>query len=230
MMVPCIYKFKPNEWPNKSATLIQKAIDDTLEFKGNCSVMLTGGRTASRLYDAWTEIPGLHNSKNVSFYFGDERIVSPNSLESNYNLVMRTLFVKGVPSGCSIFRAETDGLNPEILARLYGDMLPNDIDVLILTAGEDGHIASIFPDHNLTLDQETRKTVFVRSPNLKMHRISITPHIILNARKIFLLATGFEKSKPLKKALYSSLNIRSLPIQLTLSGTWLLDEAAASQI
>ncbi len=227
-MLPFIKAFEADKWPYKSAIVIQRAIEKTIALQGHCSVMLTGGRTAARLYKAWANISEFSALRQVSFYFGDERCVSPDDVESNYNLTMRTLFISGVPSGCRVVRMDAEGLNPEISAQSYESSLPKYVDILVLTAGEDGHIASIFPGDDSVFDQLTAKIVYVKRPDLQMQRITITPHTIAEAKEIFLLATGSEKNQPLKKALYSPLNIRLLPIQLTLRGEWLLDVNSAS--
>ena len=70
--------------------------------------MLTGGRSAARLYKAWRDLPAFQQMTGVNFYFGDERWVPPDLAESNYGMVMQPLFQHGVPTGCSAFRMGAD--------------------------------------------------------------------------------------------------------------------------
>jgi 6-phosphogluconolactonase len=72
-----IKQFIPSVWALESAVLIQQRINDTLVECGDCSVMLTGGRSAERLYLSWAELSAFSRMKKVRFYFGDERCVLP---------------------------------------------------------------------------------------------------------------------------------------------------------
>ena len=83
----------------------------------------------------------------VSFYFGDERCVTPDHAESNYGMAMKTLFPQSVPTGCAVFRMEADTADQEAATQRYAYLLPDLIDVLLLGVGEDGHIASLFPNN-----------------------------------------------------------------------------------
>jgi 6-phosphogluconolactonase len=145
-MQPMISQFEVTDWSMKAAGLIQNSINNVLAKQGKCSVMLTGGRSAARLYRAWSNLPAFQQMTGVSFYFGDERCVLPDHAESNYGMAMQTLFPRGVPVGCTVFRMEADDTDIEMAAQRYADILPDSIDILLLGVGEDGHIASLFPN------------------------------------------------------------------------------------
>jgi hypothetical protein len=49
-MRPEIKQFEGTDWPMKAAGLISDSINNVLAKQGKCSVMLTGGRSAVRLY------------------------------------------------------------------------------------------------------------------------------------------------------------------------------------
>lgn len=44
-------------WPTTAATQIMATVAKTCQTRGTCSVMLTGGRSAPRLYEAWAALP-----------------------------------------------------------------------------------------------------------------------------------------------------------------------------
>jgi 6-phosphogluconolactonase len=184
--------------------------------------MLTGGRSAECLYLAWSALPDFKKLGGVHFYFGDERIVPSTHLESNYGLVMRTLFNKGIPDGCSIVRMEVEHPNRDEVSMAYEKKLPGKLDILLLSVGEDGHIASLFP-HGEGLNEASRSIVPVSGPKPPNDRLTITPIVIARARKVFVLAIGAKKKDILRRARVAPHNFADLPARLVLGATWLLD-------
>lgn len=99
-----IFNFSSATWAKSTAELIIAAIERIHQLRGSCSIMLTGGRSAADLYNAWAALPEFHKMRNVCFFFGDERCVAPKNSESNYGLVMGTLFKNGIPPTCEVIR------------------------------------------------------------------------------------------------------------------------------
>ena len=229
MMGTDIRKFEAAEWPRQAARLIQDRIDDTLNKQEECSVMLTGGRSAERLYTSWAELPAFRQTARVQFYFGDERCVSPDRLESNFGLAMRTLFKQGVPTGCSVFRMEAERSNREAAALDYGKRLPIQVDILLLGVGEDGHIASLFPG-SAALKITRQQVVAITGPKPPHDRFTITPPVISQAKSVFVLATGSAKGQVLVKALQAAGDINKVPACLVLNAIWLLDSTIPEEI
>jgi len=213
-----------DSWAGFAADAIGQAINSVLSHKNLCHVMLTGGRTAERLYRYWNDKANLPLER-LSFLFGDERCVPPDHADSNYALVMKTLFAKGVPSDCSIVRMEAENPDQEAAAKAYERLLPETLDILLLGMGEDGHIASLFPN-SLALLAEERSVLPIKGPKLPFERLTITPGVIASAKSIFLLVAGKEKGVVLADALKPGANIMSLPVRLALNGTCLLDAEA----
>jgi 6-phosphogluconolactonase len=190
--------------------------------------MLTGGNTAARLYDRWAKASALEMER-LQFFFGDERCVPPTHGDSNFGLVMRTLFANRQPTAGSVSRMEADDPDRDAAARRYEKLLPERIDILLLGVGTDGHIASLFP-HSDALRPTDRTVLPVVGSNSKHLRLSITGRVVANAKAVFLLATGEEKGRVLAEAFRYPRDFMSLPVRLALNGTLLLDEAAARQL
>jgi 6-phosphogluconolactonase len=226
---PVIKQFEGTDWPMKAAGLISDTINSVLAEQGKCSVMLTGGRSAARLYKAWRDLPAFKQTTGVSFYFGDERCVPPDHAESNYGMAMQTLFSKCVPIECSVFRMEADAIDLEAAAQSYADLLPESIDVLLLGVGEDGHIASLFPN-STALQESKRQVIPITGPKPPFGRLTITPPVITQAKSTFMLATGTAKAKILNVARHAPGNFDAVPARLVLSATWLLDTAITKNI
>ena len=100
--------------------------------------------------------------------------------------------------------------------------MPDSIDVLLLGVGEDGHIASLFPN-NASLQERKRRVIPITGPKPPFERLTITPQVIAKARSVFMLATGSAKAAMLCAALNNPNDIAALPARLTLGGTWLMD-------
>jgi 6-phosphogluconolactonase len=209
-------------WAATAATLIMAAVAQTCKACGSCTVMLTGGRSAARLYEAWTALPEFDQLRNVHFYFGDERCVPPDHAESNYGLAMRTLFQRGVPHACTVIRMAAEQVDREAAAEAYAQQLPDRLDVLLLSVGEDGHIASLFPQSEALF--ETRKLVVpVWAPKPPHERLTVTPQLIAKAAYVFVLALGANKAVVFQQACNEPKAIAALPARLVLRATWLLD-------
>jgi 6-phosphogluconolactonase len=114
---------------------------------------------------------------------------------------------------------EADSLNLEDAADNYGRLLPMNIDLLLLSVGEDGHIASLFP-HSPALHELQRSVVPVVGPKAPFSRLTITPRVIESARNIIVLAEGVEKRKVYEMALEAPEDIDSIPARLALNGIW----------
>lgn len=228
-------KLKPNivfssyaKWPGLAADIIMRDIKSAISRRGICNIMLTGGNTAERLYRQWSDSSVLP-LEHIRFFFGDERCVPPDHSDSNYALVVKTLLDKSKPAHGSIMRIEAERCDRDAAARAYEKLLPEKIDVLLLGMGTDGHIASLFP-FAPALQSTHRSVLPVTGPSHPRERLTITPRIISCADSVYLLATGKEKGQKLAEAMRSPRDYLSLPVRLTLGGTWLLDDEAANPL
>lgn len=216
-------------WTQKAVELVQRDILAVLAVQGTCSVMLTGGRNAAELYATWARKPEFQHLSGVMYYFGDERCVPPDHIESNYGLAMRTLFVANVPDRCSVHRMEADSDDLEAAADRYAAALPTHIDCLLLGVGEDGHIASLFPN-SAVLHEVRRRVVPVVCPKAPHQRLTITPPVIRQARSVFVLAAGAAKAALLAEAWRVPKAIEALPARMVLSATWILDNGITTSM
>jgi 6-phosphogluconolactonase/glucosamine-6-phosphate isomerase/deaminase len=111
-------------------------------------VALSGGTSARLLFDAVVQLaagqPGLFDS--VEFFWADERCVPPSDSESNYRLAWDRLLS---PLGIQRQRIHRilGECAPEEAAVLASEELGDRVlDLAFLGMGEDGHVASLFPN------------------------------------------------------------------------------------
>ena len=211
-------------WQKDTAILINDYIVNLLDKQGTCNVMLTGGRSAEKLYDAWSKLPEFSLISNTTFYFSDERCVPADSIESNYGLVMRTLFRAGLPNTCTVVKIDGESHDYSTAAIDYENKLPSRLDILLLSVGYDGHIASLFPDSD-ELNEVHRRVVAVRRFKSQQDRITITRKTIAQAKKVFVLAIGREKIEVMNRAKISPKEFRELPARLVLNATWIVEKS-----
>lgn len=214
----------PKQWVVTLLNRTEDLVHDFLLNQGACRIMLTGGRSASHLYTAWAEI--LRSSSNLSgihFYFGDERCVPPGDPQSNYGLAVNTLFPNGIPNGIQFHRMEGDAVDLDGAAEQYATTLPESIDILLLSVGEDGHIASLFP-HSPALKEAGRKVLPVLAPKFPSQRLTVTGPFIRSAKKVLVMAVGKQKRRIYEDALTDPGDIDSLPARLVLDSEWFFGE------
>jgi 6-phosphogluconolactonase len=222
---PRLEQLEGSAWDRMAGQIIVERICEVLRDRECCDVVLTGGRTAERVYQDLARRNALPEGP-VRYFFGDERCVTPDDAESNYGLVMRTLFADGLPAGSTIVRMHGEWSDGNASAREYERAFPDVVDVLLLSVGPDGHIASLFP-HDPVLDESERTVVSVIGTKAPVRRLSITPRVVREARSVYLLAAGEEKGRVLAAALREPEDYASLPVRLTVGRDWLLDVAAA---
>lgn len=190
------------------------------------SVVVTGGRSAKDLYKKWPKDSSFKFFKSAAFYLSDERCVVSQSKDNNFKMIVSLLgqFV----SGNKIFKinGSTKDLKNEV--KRYDKIIPKKIDVILLSVGEDGHIASLFP-RSKALICNSNITHISNSPKLPRKRFTITPKIILNAKNVLVMAAGKKKGKILAEALKSPQAFDILPVRLTVGRTWVLDYEASCE-
>ncbi len=214
--------FDLDTWDTSVAHVLMGAVVRACQEQGTCTVMLTGGRSAERLYRAWAKLPSFAQLRDVRFFFGDERCVPPDHPESNYGLVMRSLFQYGIPHGCAVIRMEADSSDHEAAALSYAQKLPERIDILLLSMGEDGHIASLFP-HSTALLETNKWVIPVCALKPPAQRLTVTPPLIARAAQVFVMALGPQKTMVFKQALTEPENVFALPARLVLGASWFLN-------
>jgi 6-phosphogluconolactonase len=214
-------------WAEDAAATIARAVNACIERAGECSLVLTGGRAAERIYRVWEISSGmLPRLDAVILYFGDERCVAPDHRDSNFGMVERawpTVFA----AGAKVKRMEAERPHRDAAAQDYEMGLPASTDVLLLGMGEDGHVASLFPG-DAVLRESHRRVVCVVGPKAPKERMTVTPPVLQAAKSVFLLVTGAEKGRVLKQASNPG-KVEELPVRLVLPQAIVLADLPAQR-
>jgi 6-phosphogluconolactonase len=208
---------KTEDIARTGAKLIADRLCDMDKSADSIVMGLAGGRSVRGIYRtlAETEMPAW---KKVHFFWVDERRVPLNDIHSNYRLanelLLRPLLGKGIISAENIHPLKTEG-DPEIAAKQYTmelNAIGNGFDIVLLGAGEDGHIAAIFPEIIYT---QIREFTFIdQAPKPPPQRFTASPALLANSRTVFLVYSGASKKAALRHFLDESpemLSEKSLP-------------------
>ena len=164
--------------------------------KGSFSLVLSGGTTPVNIYK-------LLSKEQVNFekwyiYFGDERCFPLNHSERNSFVAESIWLLKvNIPkSNIFIIPAELGNKDGSLA---YEKILDANkvFDLVILGLGDDGHIASLFPNHQW--DSSKQDVPISNSPKAPSDRISLTPSRLSNSEDVLFLISGKNKSHAFKQ-------------------------------
>jgi len=207
---------------------------ESIERRGEFRVALSGGRTPGRAYEILGRLPrGRVDWARVAVLFADERAVAPDDPESNYRLVRETLIDPAGIEADRVHRLRGEADDLDAAAREAEPDFERPLDLLLLGIGPDAHIASIFPGSPTIGDRGRRVVAVHDSPKPPPRRLTITPRVIEEARRVWVLATGREKGGAVAAALEGE--VGSLLVPAKLAGLahrseWYLDRDAAAEL
>ena len=219
--IVCDSKDLPALAARRIALELSRAIDE----RGHASLALAGGTTPKATYEALAGLP--LDWRVLDIFFGDERCVPADHPDSNYRMAKAALLDRVTIPTERVHRIQGELTDYDAAARAYEALLPDKLDVVVLGIGEDAHTASLFPG-SPALRETVRRVLPVTGPKPPPERISLTPPALRAARLCIVLASGAGKAEAVRRALSGELDVVSTPIQLALSGVWILDHAAAS--
>jgi len=148
-------------------------------FSGKSLVLMISGGSILRVLEG-SRIKELDKSR-WKVYFSDERVVPLTDKNSNFKCAEG--FLKGVGS---VFPVQT-ALSHKEMVEDYREKLQNaKFDLAFLGIGEDGHIASIFPDSK-TIDSADLVTLIEDSPKPPSERVTVTPRMLSMVQKLVFL-------------------------------------------
>ena len=212
--------------------------------KGRFTVALSGGSTPETFYallatDAYS---ARVEWDKVFFFWGDERCVPPEHVDSNSRMARHALLDQVPIPPENIFRIKGEE-EPHKAASDYDTLLrdffqtaadtPPRLDLILLGLGQDGHTASLFPNSDaLAAMDEWVVPNFI--DDLRAWRVTLTFPIINAAQFVMFLIAGASKAKRIEQVLVNPAQGDPLPAQhiAPTDGDliWLLDDEAAAYL
>lgn len=179
-------------------------IRDVLARQGRAVLAVPGGRSAAAIFRAM--LAEDLDWRRVHFFIVDERLVQADHADSNFRLLRENL-VEPLERAGSI---EAENAHPFVLdpgvadrgaARYERELAAFGLryDVILLSAGEDGHVGALFPRHHSAADRHHGFIVMHDSPKPPPGRMSSSLSLMQTAAAAVLLFAGEGKREAFAK-------------------------------
>lgn len=209
----------PQDWQVfESPALMARTVVDEIVLcanqaiaeKGRFDFVTAGGTTPNLVYSLLAELekstPTISDWSKWFIYLGDERVLPAGDSERNSQMLeQHWLVASQIPAKNRIYMPTEKGL--EAAADYYRQAISGvDFDVVLLGMGEDGHTASLFPNH--TCVSLGGVVCEKQSPKPPSERLSLSYERLSSAATVIKLITGRSKSN----AVHAWLEGEDLPI------------------
>ncbi|HWM33971.1 MAG TPA: 6-phosphogluconolactonase [Pseudolysinimonas sp.] len=227
-----------------AARFLTKIID-VLEEQERAHVCLTGGTMGSAVLEAIDSSPARDSVdwSRIHFWWSDERYLPTGDPERNETQSRAALLdhlpldpsqihALPAPGEHSDIEAAADAYAAELAAAAPAGARYPLFDVLFLGVGPDGHVASLFPDHELIHETERVVVAETDSPKPPPERLSFTLPVINSADRVWLVLAGADKAGALGLALAGA-SIGDLPaagVEGRKRTVFFVDKAAAAEV
>jgi 6-phosphogluconolactonase len=175
----------------RGAQVVAAAAAVAIAARDRFTFAVSGGRTP------WAMFASLYGRlpwEKVTIFQVDERIAPDADVDRNLTQLQRSL----PPGGAADVRAMPVWANDlETAAEQYADALPDQLDLVHLGLGPDGHTASLVPGDPVlaVLDRD----VAITGPYQSHRRMTLTYPTLNRARQILWLVTGEDKVDALQR-------------------------------
>ncbi len=180
--------------------------------KNHC-VALSGGRITQKFFTATVALAKAKNISfaNVHFFWADERCLLPTDSESNFKMANELLFSPLKIAAEKIHRLRGEETLSAAVTLAESDLrahAPKNansqpvLDLVLLGMGEDGHVASLFPNATAEINNCVAPFLAVsNSPKPPLNRISLSYVALAAARQVWVLVSGQGKTEAFRESI-----------------------------
>jgi 6-phosphogluconolactonase len=205
----------PTDLAQRAATLWLEELARAADSARNYCVALAGGRIAKDFCSAVARQAKekAFDFARIHFFWSDERCVPPADPESNFRLAWDALLKPLAIPESQIHRIRGEeppesaalGAERELRQLVCAERAGQPVcDLVFLGFGENGHVASLFPEEGDRMVQDPtvfRPVVATKPPP---RRITMGYQTIVAAQQVWVLASGTGKEKALTDSLNPS--------------------------
>ena len=214
------------------ASFLEEHTRRILSKKRNYSIALSGGRTPVGLFKflCREKYRRLIQWEKMRFFWSDERYVPAHDRASNFQMAHENLLSHLPVQVDNVFRAPTEEISCEAAARKYQQQIltafshhttkePDrrfypQFDLIMLGMGEDGHTASLFPNHPALKDSNLIAAVESEYASPPVPRLTFTLPLINNADTVIFMVNGTNKIKLFESFVKSDVKDRLIPASM----------------
>ena len=217
--------------PETVAEAIAALLDEAAFARGRASLAIPGGRSPGPVLTALAGCLSPFVRARLDLLWLDERAVPLGHPERNDAPTLAAWAAGGaLPARVHPMPAESadlDAAAAAYTATLHAATGGGPLDVCLVGIGEDGHFASLFPDHP-GLGELAEVFAIHDSPKPPAGRLTIGLGPLSQARRLVILALGAAKGEIARRAWTGP--DRAIPVSLLPAAkcVWYLDDAAAA--
>lgn len=213
----------PDAASRRAAEVVVAAGEDSIEARSEFMLALSGGRTPWAMIGLLGEMEGMPWEATRIFQV-DERVAPPGDEARNLTHLVQML---SLDHQATLRPMPVTSRDLELSAAEYEVHVPENIDLVHLGLGPDGHTASLVPNDSV-LDVDDRRVAMTDTIYQGHRRMTLTYPALAAARQILWLVVGEAAREPLAKLLAGD---RSIPAGRVENENMVVvaDEAAAGR-
>ena len=188
-----------------SKKIIERIISHTEKF----SMAIPGGNSVKGVLELLGK--STTNWENVKVFMTDERMVPLTSKESNYNQANKLFFLNAKKLESHTFESEK-GIS--YYNKVFEEVTNSKLDLVVLGVGEDGHVASLFPNHESVKNNSIGFIEINNAPKAPNKRISLSRRSIEEAETVMLLFASSGKEDAYTKFIDEKLSYIDCPAKI----------------
>ena len=179
-----------------TAVKISSLINSAIHERGSANVILAAGNSIEKTLSFLDQKDAQW--AQVKWFLADERCVDHDDEQRN-QLRLTSVLQKSIGEKFGEIVGPNAHDSPEESASKYASRIKeiDMFDFCLLGMGNDGHIASLLPNHP-ALDSKESCFVVNDSPNLPKKRITLTLESLARSENRILITTGASKQKAIK--------------------------------
>ena len=177
---------------NAALQAILNAASKAIAKQGSFSIVLAGGSTPKSIYQLLSKAEA--DWANWHVFINDDRCLPVDDAERNSKMV-EDVWLSHVNIPKNQFYAIPSELGPIAGASAYAKTIANvgTFDFVLFGLGEDGHTASLFPDH--AVNNSADVVPVFNSPKPPEERVTMSQNRLNNTHEAIFLVTGKGKQE-----------------------------------
>jgi 6-phosphogluconolactonase len=220
MNIQIIHNPSQDQLIAQAAEKISASISAAWQSGRDAHVVLTGGRTGLAIAQALdASVYRVRTNFKLHVWFSDERYVDRAAddrlekvIESGFATTADTTVFHAVPSPSEGSLAE---VSAQYDAEILGTMGERPFDGVILSMGEDGHVASCFPGDVKVLTSRLNAVEVNQSPKPPAERTTLTLHRLAQTGELYIFVMGDSKRTALEHTVKVCANESDAPADYT---------------